>query len=362
MPYIRRKKKYSIAAVDDSRSILMYLKKTLMQQDYEVETYQESDSALQAMLTNIPDLILLDINMPNISGYELCNQIKSTDTLKETPIIFVSSKSNTDVKIKAFNLGAQDYIIKPFEAEELLARVKTHLRLSELRNQQEADNKQLRQLVAEQVEEISNAQLGTIKALATLAEYRDEDTGIHLTRVSEYCKLLGYGLREQKKKLVTREFVETVAAASPLHDIGKVAIPDRILLKPGKLTDEEFTIMKTHAAVGAKTLKSVLGEYAHNRFLSIGADIALSHHEKWNGKGYPFGLEGEDIPLSGRIMALADVYDALRARRCYKPSFSHEKSMNIILKDAGTHFDPTLAHIFKEKEAEFNDIWEHHSE
>ncbi len=351
-----------IAVVDDSRSIIMYLSSVLSSNGYTVQTFTDSEKALDTIHKNPPDLVLLDINMPKLNGYELCHRLKSLPAFKYVPIIFVSTEDQKDIKVKGFRIGAQDYITKPFEEEELLARVQTHLRLSALQKEQSEVNIRLANLVAEQVEEISQAQLGTIKALAKLAEYRDEDTGSHLFRVSEYCRTIGNSLLKQTKYSISKDFVETVAEASPLHDIGKVAIPDKILLKPGKLTQEEFEIIKTHTAIGARTLKSVLNPHSHNRYLSFGADIALSHHEKWNGTGYPFGLSGQDIPLCGRIMAVADVYDALRSKRVYKPAFPHEKALEIIIKDSGSHFDPVLADIFQENAHKFAQIWDEFSE
>ncbi|MBN2671965.1 MAG: response regulator [Deltaproteobacteria bacterium] len=358
MTEIQRAIPARIAVVDDSRSITLYLSNLLTSKGYIVLEFTDSEEALIKITHDAPDLVLLDIHMPKLNGYELCSRLKSMPAFKQIPIIFVSTEHDKDIKVKGFSLGAQDYITKPFEKEELLARVETHLHLADLQKEQAAISNRLARLVAGQVDEISYAQLGTIKALAKLAEYRDEDTGAHLFRVAEYCRTLGNWLLENKQYSVTREFIHTVAEASALHDIGKVAIPDAVLLKPGKLTPEEFEIMKTHSAMGAKTLKSVNATHTHNRYLSLGTDIALSHHEKWNGEGYPLKLSGKKIPLCGRIVAVADVYDALRSKRVYKPEFPHQKAYDIIVKDSGTHFDPVLVDAFKDSAAAFDKIWE----
>ena len=358
MTHILEDSPIRIAVVDDSRSVAMYITNVMASLGYSVNTYTDSRKALAELPTNVPDLILLDIEMPELNGYELCTQLKSMPQFKDVPIIFVSTLTDKNIKVKGFSIGARDYVTKPFHNEELIARVKTHLQLSSLQRKQHELNMNLQQIVAEQVDEISNAQLGTIKALATLAEHRDEDTGAHLHRVAEYCRLIGNQLIENKYYSITSDFVRVLAAASPLHDIGKVAIPDNILLKPGKLTSEEFEKMKVHTTVGAQTLKSVIGTDSHNRYLALGADIAISHHEKWDGSGYPFGLVRENIPLAGRIMAMADVYDALRSKRCYKPEFSHEKASGIIIDSIGAHFDPLLGEIFKSHDEEFAHIWD----
>ncbi|MBN2528368.1 MAG: response regulator [Deltaproteobacteria bacterium] len=348
---------FKIAVVDDSRSIAMYITDVLSSLGYSIQTFTDSVEALQKLPENIPDLLLLDIEMPKLDGYELWARLKTLPRFSSLPVIFVSTLADKDVMVKGFALGARDYITKPFHEEELIARVQTHLQLSQFQKQQHEMNRNLKHLVEEQVAEITNAQLGTIKALATLAEYRDEDTGTHLFRVAEYCRTIGDELLAKRLYSATSDFVATVAEASPLHDIGKVAIPDAILLKPEKLTKEEFDTMKTHTVVGAQTLLSVTRSNFHNRYLLIGADIALSHHEKWDGSGYPHGLSGENIPLCGRIMAIADVYDALRSQRCYKPEFTHDKAFQIITEDSGVHFDPVLVKIFVEQNEEFDNIW-----
>ncbi len=221
-------------------------------------------------------------------------------------------------------------------------------------------NDHLEELVRQKVAEISASQMATLYALVKLAESRDDETGEHIGRTSEYCRLAATKLwqREAHPEKINASFIENITKASPLHDIGKVGIPDRILLKPGKLTPEEFEIMKTHTLIGYETLAGVEKEYKMNAFIRTGMEIALCHHEKWDGSGYPNGLKGKEIPIAARIMALADVYDALRSRRVYKEGFSHEKSAAIIEQGSGSHFDPLLVEIFLENQQEFRRIFD----
>lgn len=221
-------------------------------------------------------------------------------------------------------------------------------------------NKHLEDLVNEKVREISDSQLATIFALVKLSESRDDDTGEHIERTATFCRLLGEKARESGyyTEEINDEFLDTIYKASPLHDIGKVGIPDSILLKPGRLTEEEFAVMKTHVRIGYQTLSKIQMEYSRNGFLKMGMDIALCHHEKWNGTGYPRGIQAEGIPLSARIMAIADVYDALRSKRVYKEAFSHEKSVGIIREGRGAHFDPKLADTFLKWNETFRELYD----
>jgi putative two-component system response regulator len=244
-----------------------------------------------------------------------------------------------------------DYIAKPFRTNELIARVETHLKLYRTQKELELYSNHLEKLVQQQVSKLTEAYKATIFAMAKLAEYRDDDTGQHIERVRLYAKTLAQQLAETGpyKNDITDVFVERIFEASPLHDIGKIAIPDAILLKPGRLTAEEMEIMKLHTVIGASVLKDVYSKYPHNEFIAMSIDIAMSHHERWDGKGYPQGLKGDNIPLSARIVAIADVYDALRSKRPYKNPLSHEAAVKIILEEKGEHFDPYLVDAFLEK-------------
>jgi putative two-component system response regulator len=261
-------------------------------------------------------------------------------------------------KVRAFGVGGVDYISKPFQFEEVQARVETHLELRRLQNRLREHNQHLERLVKAKTAEIHESQLATILALAALAESRDHGTGEHLDRTRTFCKMFAQKLRGDSRYAghVDEAFVENIFLASPLHDIGKVGIPDHVLLKPDKLTPDEFEIMKTHTVIGAHTLQTVHAKYPGNTFLQMGIAIARSHHEKWDGAGYPDALAAGQIPLSARIMAIADVYDALRSQRAYKPPLSHEKAVGMILEGAGRQFDPILTEVFRAAESEFAQV------
>jgi putative two-component system response regulator len=342
-----------ILVVDDDPYVLDVLKQMLEGNGHEVSAFTCADAALKAIKTEQPALILLDVFMPGMSGLEMCSCLKRDPDLCDIPVIFLSGLSATDDKIRGFQAGGVDYIGKPFQPDEVNARVNTHLKLSSLRHKLA-----YQQLVEKKVREVSEAQQATIFTLAKLAELRDDDTGAHLERVRDYCQLLARRLGEDSPYAdhITTDFVDCIQHASPLHDIGKVAIPDNILLKPGKLTNEEFEVMKTHTVIGAENMQTVFNRYADNPFIGMGIEIALYHHERWDGGGYPDGLVGRNIPLSARIMAVADCYDAIRSNRCYRKGLDHEKVKQILLEESGTHFDPEVIRAFIDLEDRFNHI------
>lgn len=350
----------SILVVDDAPANLQLLSSMLKDRGYKTRPVPSGILALQAAMSDPPDLILLDINMPQLNGFEVCQSLKADDKLKNIPVIFISARHEVLDKVKAFSVGGVDYITKPFQFDEVQARVDTHLKLWRLQQELEKHTQQLSQLVQIQVKKVTDTQMAMIFALAKLAESRDDDSGMHLERVQAFCKRLAEGLSQRSRwgRQVDNKFIENIFYASPLHDIGKIAIPDRILLKPGKLTPEEFEIMKTHAALGAEKLSDVQRKFPGNALVDMGIAIARFHHEKWSGEGYPQGLAGEAIPLSARIMGLVDVYEALRAKRCYKAAFSHEESVEIIASSSGTHFDPEIVKVFIDLKDEFRDIRE----
>ena len=348
----------TIMVVDDVPANLKLLQEMLQAKGYRVLTFPSGKLALRAAAQNRPDLILLDINMPEMDGFEVCARLKADERLKDIPVLFISALTETADKVKAFAVGGVDYVTKPFQIEEVHARTQTHLRLRKLQAELEKHNLHLEERVQEQVRELSDSQRATIIALAKLAECRDDDTGAHVERTQTFCRVLAETLRTRSRYAdrIDQTFVTNIYYAASLHDIGKVGIPDRILLKPGKHTPEEFAIMKTHVLIGAKTLQDACGDYPHNAFLNMGIVIARSHHEKWDGGGYPDGLAGEAIPLPARIMAVADVYDALRSKRPYKRTITHEASCTIIQDGAGRHFDPVMVDAFQAVEAEFAEI------
>jgi putative two-component system response regulator len=342
-----------IIVVDDDPDVLDVLKHMLECYGNKVSTFTNGIAAIEAAKHDQPDLIMLDITMPGMNGLEVCGHLKQNPDLADIPVIFLSGLNATEDKIRGFRAGGVDYIAKPFQSEEVQARVTTHLKLSSLRHKLE-----YQRLIEMKVREVSDAQQATIFALAKLAEQRDDDTGAHLERVRDYCELLAQQLGDNSpySDHISPVFIDCIQHASPLHDIGKVAIPDSILLKPGKLTNEEFEVMKSHTVIGAENMQTVFNRYADNPFIGMGIEIALYHHERWDGNGYPDGLVGRNIPLSARIMAVADCYDALRSNRCYRKGFDHEKVKEILLEEDGTHFDPEVIKAFVALEDRFNHI------
>lgn len=347
----------SILAVDDTKFNLDLLVETLGEQ-YDLSVAMSGKSALQLAATAPPDLILLDVMMPGMDGYEVLRRLKANGATRDIPVIFLTALSEIGDKSRGFELGAVDYITKPFQIEEVMARVNTHLKLRQAQNSLKQFNDSLQAMVAKQVEEIAQSQLAMIFALAKLSHTRDDDTGQHLERVQHLCKILTTELSESPpfSDVITSQFIDAIYRASPLHDVGKVGIADSILLKPGKLCAEEFQIMQTHTTIGAATLESVHKLYPHNAFIEMGIEIARHHHERWDGSGYPDRLAGEAIPLSARIMAFVDVYDALRARRPYKEPFSHERAVNIIDEESGRLFDPRIVQAFRSVQEQFDAV------
>lgn len=354
--------KATILVVDDQEANRELLVDQLQLMGHDYVIAENGLSALAKVDQDAPDLILLDIMMPEMSGDEVLRRLKADSRLREIPVIVVSAVDDIENVTHCISNGAEDYLVKPFRNEILKARItncleKKRLRDEEinLRSQLQDYNIRLEDRVEAQVKQLSKAHLGTIFAMSKLAESRDPETGEHLERMREYCKIIAVELQRHPthREIIDEKYILNIYLASPLHDIGKVGVPDRVLLKPGKLTDEEFDEIKKHPGVGAETLRAVSLECPDNDFITIGIEIAETHHEKWDGSGYPSGIVGEDIPLSGRIIALGDVYDALTSKRCYKDAFSHEKSRDIILEGRAKHFDPDIVDAFIKCEPEF---------
>jgi len=303
---------------------------------------------------SVPKLILIDDEAAAVDSLEFVSRVAKSPRLRDVPMLLLSSSTETSGKVEAFSAGVVDYICTPVAVDELLARVLAHLRLRMSQVESEAHSRELEAFVLEQVNEITDSQMATIIALARLAESRDDQTGGHLERVQQYCRLLAGRLSEQMRfGIIDHTFIDNIEYASALHDIGKVGISDLILLKPAELTDAEFELMKTHTVLGARTLEAVSAEYPNNDFIAMGITIARWHHERWDGSGYPDGLVGEQIPLAARVMAVADVYDALMSQRSYKRPFTHAESRDIILSQRGKQFDPEIVEAFIGLEAEF---------
>jgi putative two-component system response regulator len=348
----------SVLVVDDAPENLRLLSAVLKRGGLVPRPVASGRLAIEAAVADPPDIVLLDITMPEMSGVEVCRWFKQDERLQDIPVIFISGLQSTEDKIEAFRVGGVDYISKPFHEQEVMARIRTHLNLRRLQVEMVEHNLKLEQRVAEQVKAVTTSQSATIFALAKLAETRDDDTGRHIERVQTFSRVLAEQLKEMSLHAdrLTGAFIEDLFQTASLHDIGKVGTPDAVLLKPGKLTADEFQEMKKHCVLGADTLAAVLKRHPDNQFLRMGVDVARSHHEKWDGSGYPDGLSGAAIPLSARIVALADFYDALTSNRCYRPAFSHEDTVRMIREGGGTHFDPDVVTAFESNEDLFRRI------
>ncbi|MBX9756718.1 MAG: two-component system response regulator [Pseudomonadaceae bacterium] len=345
-----------VLVVDDTPDNLS-LMSSLLKPIYEVKLANNGAKALQlAQSDSPPDLILLDIMMPEMDGYEVCRQLKFDAKTRDIPVIFLTAKVEVEDERLGLELGAVDYITKPVSPPIVLARVETHLSLKRAADFLRDKNSYLENEVQRRAQEITAIQDVTILAMASLAETRDPETGNHIRRTQNYVKALAIQLRKDTRysDIITDAFIDLLYKSAPLHDIGKVGIPDRILLKPGRFTADEFEVMKTHTTLGFKAI-----EHAETSlgipvaFLDMAKEIALYHQEKWDGSGYPEGLVGEAIPLSARLMAVADVYDALISRRVYKEGMPHEKAVGIIIDGRGSHFAPDLVDAFMAIEDEF---------
>ena len=337
----------TVLVVDDTPENLDVMK-GILTPHYRVQIATNGRLALKIALSPAaPDLILLDIMMPEMDGYEACRLLKQDERTRDIPILFVTAKSEIEDEAKGFAMGAADYLVKPVSPPIVLARVRTHLAMHDQRR-----------LLADQVAtrtaqleirnmELEETRIEVINQLGRAAEYRDNETGMHIKRMSRFTRLLAL-----KSGLSEPEAVQLMHAA-PMHDVGKIGIPDQILLKPGKLTGEEFEIIKTHAEMGYR----IIGRQSA-AILALGGIIAWTHHEKWNGSGYPRGLKGEEIPIPGRLCAIGDVFDALTSVRPYKQAWTVDDALELVAREAGTHFDPRLAGLFVGMKAEIVRIME----
>jgi cyclic di-GMP phosphodiesterase len=352
-----------VLMVDDNPTNLQVLQATLEGQGYRLLAARDGASALSVVAKATPDLILLDIMMPEMDGFEVCQRLKSDPATFEIPVIFLSALGQTEDKVKGLELGAVDYITKPFQPEEVIARVNTHLTLRCLQRQLAVANAELRELnedlekkVEERSQELLRSRDSIIFAMAKMTEARDDDTGKHLERICKYTGVLAKELAKTDPS-ITDGWIRVVVKTAALHDIGKVGVPDGILLKKGRLTPQEREIMETHPAIGGDTLLELREEMGGGGpFLSRAIEITLGHHEKWDGSGYPFGIKGEAIALSARLVAVADVYDALVSERVYKPGMTHEEARGLIQEGAGKHFDPRVVDAFLARQDDFRQI------
>ncbi|MDI1301167.1 MAG: two-component system response regulator [bacterium] len=350
-----------ILAVDDTPANLTLLTGFLKSR-YRLRLATSAGKALELAATfPLPDLILLDIMMPEMNGYEVLTELKSNPLTADIPVMFLTAKSEVDDEYRGLTMGAVDYITKPIFPLILMARVEAQLTLQKARKLLQDQNACLEEMVVERTHEIELARDAIIYSMACLAETRDNETGNHIRRTQAYVRLLAQALLYHKRfrDELDDEKIELLYKSAPLHDIGKIGVPDHVLLKPGKLDAAEWEIMKRHTVYGRD---AIIGVEAYmggsNAFLRYAREIAYSHQEKWDGSGYPEGLKGEEIPLSARLMAVADVYDALISERVYKRAFSHEEALALMKEGRGAHFDPDILDAFLVLETEFRDVAE----
>lgn len=351
--------KSKILLVDDE-TLYIDILVNLLKDEYTTVIAKSGSKALSLLTKDpLPGLILLDILMPDMNGYEVCKQIKSNPRTASIPVIFLTIKSEVSDEIKGFELGAVDYIAKPISPPIVRARVKSHLALHNAQQQLENHNELLEQRVRERTRELMQTKDVAIYCMASLAETRDNETGKHILRTQNYIKVLAEHLQTHPKfsnYLQHNNTIEMLCKTSPLHDIGKVGVPDRILLKPGKLDPDEWVIMKKHAQYGHDALLRAENEFGSTDFLQMAREIAYTHHEHWDGNGYPRGIKGEEIPISGRLMALADIYDALISKRIYKDAYTHRHAIEIVTQSSGNHLDPDMVEAFLQLQDKFSDI------
>ncbi len=341
--------KPTVLVVDDTPDNLTLMSELLMDR-YRVRVANSGERALKiAASDDVPDLILLDIMMPGMDGYEVCARLKAEAATRDIPVIFLTAKVTVEDEERGLALGAVDYITKPISPPIVLARVATQLALKGAADFLRDKNVYLESEVRQRTAELSAIQDVTIMAMASLAETRDSDTGNHIRRTQYYVQALAEKLRTHPRfaSVLDDKTIETLFKSAPLHDIGKVGIPDRILLKPGRFEPHEFEIMKTHTTLGRDAIQRAEDQLGMRvDFLTMAKEIAYGHQEKWDGSGYPLGLVGDAIPVSARLMAVADVYDALISRRVYKDGMPHEKAIHIITEGRGNHFDPDIVDVF----------------
>ena len=352
--------KISCVFLVDDNIVNLNTGKNVLQHKYTVVTMPSGEKLLQMLQKTRPDLILLDVEMPGMSGYDTIKEIKADPNLSDIPVIFLTAKNDPDNELLGLSLGALDYITKPFSPPLLLKRIELHLLLVTQKNELRNFNSNLLGMVKDRTNDITNLQNAVIVWAAEMVEFRDEETGQHVERVQKYLRVLLDNMIKMEKYSdeVSDWDADAFYKSALLHDVGKIKIRDNILLKTARLTEDEFSNMQQHAEYGKILLESLQAKVPNQTFLDYAKILAYSHHEKWDGTGYPKHLKGMDIPLQARMMALADVYDALVSERPYKAAFSHEKAMQIIGEGRGTQFDPDLVDLFLQLSDEIKKIHE----
>ncbi len=339
-----------VLIVDDQEANVILLEQILLREGYQaISSTMKSSEVCELHRENNYDLILLDLQMPEMDGFAVMEELKEIEKGGYLPVLVITAQPNQ--KLRALKAGAEDFITKPFEMAEVLVRVHNMLKIRLLNKELHSYNDVLEQRVRERTADLKEGYQETIFTMTRAAEHKDEDTGAHVQRISYYSRVLSEALG------MDDEFIENIFFASPMHDIGKIGVPDHVLLKPSGFVPDEWQIMQEHAAMGAKILGNSKSPY-----LKMGAEIALNHHERWDGSGYPNGKKGDEIPISARIMCICDIYDALRSKRPYKPAFDHQKTVEIIINgDSRTqpkHFDPLILDVFKRNHQLFCDIFD----
>ncbi len=339
-----------ILVVDDDKTNLT-LAQNILLPHYRIAASNSGRAALKYLENHRPDLILLDINMPEMDGFEVMEQIRGREETRTIPVIFLTADNLAETEIKCFQMGAMDYVTKPFVPDILLSRVDKTIELDQYRHNLEKMVRQQAEKITEDARRISAIQDSVIIGMANLIESRDGSTGRHVKNTQNYVKLIADELRARGlfAEELTDDYIENLCKAAPLHDVGKIKVPDAILQKPGKLTPEEYDTMKLHTTYSGKIIPTILGDLEDRPYVKMAEDIAMYHHERWDGTGYPTGLAGDAIPLAARIMAVADVFDALYEERVYKPPVRPiERIMQIMSEGRGTQFDPTIIDVFME--------------
>ncbi|MDP2783904.1 MAG: response regulator [Sulfurimicrobium sp.] len=341
-----------ILIVDDQVPNVILLEKMLRAEGYgNIVATTDSRQVSELYTQQRFDLVMLDLNMPYLSGFDVMRQLREIEPDSYVPILVLTAQPDMKTRLRALESGARDFLTKPFDRLEVLTRIRNMLEVRIMHNQVRDQNRMLEEKVRERTRELADTRFEIIRRLGRAAEYRDNETGLHIIRMSQYSGLLGHaaGMNAQQCELLLN--------ASPMHDIGKIGIPDSILLKPGKLDEDEWKIMKTHSAIGAEILSGHQSD-----LMSMASQIALTHHEKWDGSGYPNGLQGEEIPLAGRVVAICDVFDALTTARPYKKAWPVEEAITYIADNSGKHFDPTLTRLCPGILPAILDIRERHAE
>ncbi|MDE7177996.1 MAG: response regulator [Lachnospiraceae bacterium] len=339
-----------ILVVDDDKTNLALAQKILGSQ-YRIAASTSGAAALKYLEAHRPDLILLDINMPEMDGFEVMECLRSDVNTELIPVIFLTADSLAETEIKCFQMGAMDFVTKPFVPDILLSRVSKTIELDQYRHNLENMVNTQAQKITEDAQRLGRIQDSVIIGMANLIESRDGSTGKHVKNTQNYVRMIANELLSRRlfPEELTPSYIEDLCKAAPLHDVGKIKIPDAILQKPGKLTPEEFDTMKLHTTHSRKIIQTIIGDIEDEHYVRLVEDIALYHHERWDGTGYPAGLTGSNIPLSARIMAVADVFDALYEERCYKPPIRPiERIMQIMSEGRGTQFDPVIIDVFNE--------------